>query len=25
LQQRYGIAKAEANRQIDAWAEKLKF
>jgi uncharacterized protein YjbJ (UPF0337 family) len=25
LQQRYGIAKQEANRQIDAWAEKLKF
>jgi uncharacterized protein YjbJ (UPF0337 family) len=25
LQQRYGIAKEEANRQIDEWANKLKF
>ena len=25
VQQRYGIAKEEANRQIDQWAEKLKF
>ena len=24
IQQRYGIAKEEANRQIDQWAEKLK-
>jgi len=24
IQQHYGIAKAEANRQIDAWAEELK-
>jgi uncharacterized protein YjbJ (UPF0337 family) len=25
LQQHYGIAKEEANRQIDEWADKLKF
>ncbi|MHB8627136.1 MAG: CsbD family protein [Aggregatilineales bacterium] len=25
LQQHYGIAKEEANRQIDDWANKLKF
>lgn len=25
IQERYGIEKAEANRQIDEWAEKLKF
>jgi uncharacterized protein YjbJ (UPF0337 family) len=25
LQERYGIAKEEANRQIDEWADKLKF
>jgi uncharacterized protein YjbJ (UPF0337 family) len=25
IQERYGIAKEEANRQIDAWANKLKF
>jgi len=25
LQERYGIAKEEANRQIDEWANKLKF
>jgi uncharacterized protein YjbJ (UPF0337 family) len=25
IQERYGIAKEEANRQIDEWAEKLKF
>lgn len=25
IQQRYGIAKEEANRQIDHWAERLKF
>ena len=25
LQQRYGIAKEEANRQIDEWANRLKF
>ena len=25
LQQRYGLAKEEINRQIDAWAAKLKF
>lgn len=25
IQQRYGIAREEANRQIDEWAEKLKF
>jgi uncharacterized protein YjbJ (UPF0337 family) len=24
IQQRYGIAKEEANRQIDDWAAKLK-
>jgi uncharacterized protein YjbJ (UPF0337 family) len=24
IQEKYGIAKEEANRQIDAWAEKLK-
>ena len=25
LQERYGIAKDEANRQIDRWANDLKF
>jgi uncharacterized protein YjbJ (UPF0337 family) len=25
LQERYGIAKEEANRQIDDWARRLKF
>ena len=25
IQERYGIAKDEANRQIDEWAGKLKF
>jgi uncharacterized protein YjbJ (UPF0337 family) len=25
IQQRYGIAREEANRQIDEWADKLKF
>jgi uncharacterized protein YjbJ (UPF0337 family) len=25
LQQRYGLAKEEANRQIDEWANRLKF
>ncbi len=25
LQERYGMAKEEANRQIDAWANRLKF
>jgi uncharacterized protein YjbJ (UPF0337 family) len=25
LQERYGIAKEEANRQIDEWANRLKF
>ncbi|TVR21598.1 MAG: CsbD family protein [Anaerolineaceae bacterium] len=25
LQERYGMAREEANRQIDEWAEKLKF
>lgn len=25
IQERYGIAKDEANRQIDDWANKLKF
>jgi uncharacterized protein YjbJ (UPF0337 family) len=25
IQQRYGIAKEDANRQIDEWADKLKF
>ena len=25
LQQHYGIAQEEANRQIDEWANKLKF
>jgi uncharacterized protein YjbJ (UPF0337 family) len=25
IQQRYGIAKEEANKQIDEWADKLKF
>ncbi len=24
IQQRYGIAKEEADKQIDAWAQKLK-
>jgi uncharacterized protein YjbJ (UPF0337 family) len=24
IQERYGIAKEEANRQIDEWAEELK-
>ena len=24
IQQRYGIAKEEANKQIDEWAEKMK-
>jgi uncharacterized protein YjbJ (UPF0337 family) len=25
LQERYGMAKEEANRQVDEWANKLKF
>lgn len=25
LQERYGIAKEEANQQIDEWADRLKF
>jgi uncharacterized protein YjbJ (UPF0337 family) len=25
IQQRYGITQAEANRQVDEWANKLKF
>ena len=25
LQERYGIAKEEANRQVDQWANNLKF
>jgi uncharacterized protein YjbJ (UPF0337 family) len=25
IQQRYGIAKEEANKQIDKWASELKF
>ena len=25
LQERYGIAESEANRQIDEWADRLKF
>jgi uncharacterized protein YjbJ (UPF0337 family) len=25
LQQRYGVTQAEANRQVDEWANKLKF
>jgi uncharacterized protein YjbJ (UPF0337 family) len=25
IQERYGVAKEEANRQIDEWANKLKF
>ncbi len=25
LQERYGIAKEEANRQVDQWAKSLKF
>ncbi|MBC7814265.1 MAG: CsbD family protein [Burkholderiales bacterium] len=25
IQERYGIAKEEANKQIDDWASKLKF
>ncbi len=25
VQQRYGIAKEDANRKIDEWANKLKF
>jgi len=25
VQERYGIAKEDANRQIDEWANKLKF
>lgn len=25
IQERYGIAKDEANRQIDKWSEELKF
>ncbi len=25
IQQRYGITKEEANRQIDEWANRLKF
>ena len=25
LQDRYGVTQAEANKQIDSWAEKLKF
>ena len=24
IQEKYGIAKEEANKQIDAWADKLK-
>ncbi len=25
IQQRYGITKEEANRQVDEWANRLKF
>lgn len=25
IQERYGVAREEANRQIDEWASKLKF
>jgi uncharacterized protein YjbJ (UPF0337 family) len=25
LQERYGMTKEEANREIDRWAEKIKF
>lgn len=25
IQERYGIAKEEANRQIDEWADRLKY
>ena len=25
IQERYGVAKEDANRQIDEWANKLKF
>ena len=25
IQQRYGITQAEANRQVDEWANRLKF
>jgi len=25
IQERYGIAKDEANRQVDEWSRKLKF
>ena len=25
IQERYGVAKEEANRQIDDWANRLKF
>ncbi len=25
IQQRYGVTKEEANRQIDQWANRLKF
>ncbi len=25
IQERYGVAKEEANRQIDDWADKAKF
>ena len=25
VQERYGVAKEEANRQIDTWANNLKF
>jgi uncharacterized protein YjbJ (UPF0337 family) len=25
IQERYGVAKEEANRQIDEWANELKF
>jgi uncharacterized protein YjbJ (UPF0337 family) len=25
IQEKYGIAKEDANKQIDEWAEKLKF
>ncbi len=25
IQQRYGISKEEANRQVDDWANRLKF
>jgi uncharacterized protein YjbJ (UPF0337 family) len=25
IQERYGITQQEANKQVDAWADKLKF